>query len=392
VNRPSPRRARLGVAVPLRRAGLVAVPLRRAGLVVVAALAAVLALAAPAAAHGGEAPNGADYRTRVTGLGPARPGLTVRVVEAGAQLELVNRTGRPVEVIGYTGEPYLRVGPDGVYENLRSPATYLNRTLTGEVTLPAAADPAAPPDWRRVDDGPVVRWHDRRVRWQEDAPPPSVRADPTREQRVRDWVVPLRDGAEPVEIRGTLDWVPPPDPYPWWVAAALGFLAVGAAGLLAAGTRAGARALATVGGVLAAGGVAALALTVGRELDAGATGVGGLLAGLLTGGVWALLTGLGAIAAGGYALARRPAADFAVALAGACLVLFVGLANAALLARSVPPAPWPGGVVRLLVTLVLATGAGALAAGVLRLRAAARAAARPSSPLVASAEPVGRAG
>ncbi|MBM0240264.1 hypothetical protein JNW88_29910, partial [Micromonospora sp. ATA32] len=31
---------------------------------------------------------------------PARPGLTVRAVEAGARLELVNRTGRNVEVIG----------------------------------------------------------------------------------------------------------------------------------------------------------------------------------------------------------------------------------------------------------------------------------------------------
>ncbi|TWH68705.1 hypothetical protein [Micromonospora olivasterospora] len=219
-----------------------------------------------------------------------------------------------------------------------------------------------------------------------------MRADPTREQRVRDWVVPLRDGAEPVEIRGTLDWVPPPDPYPWSVAATLGFLAVAAAGLLAAGTTAGARALAAVGGLLAAGGVAALTLTVGRELDAGATGPTGVLAGLLSGGVWALLTGLGAVAAGGYALARRPAADFALALAGACLALFVGVTNAAALARSVPPVPWPAGLARLLVVLVLATGAGATAAGLLRLRATARAAARPAAPVPVPPVAVGRAG
>ncbi|WP_328822333.1 hypothetical protein [Micromonospora rubida] len=360
---------------PLRRVGRAA---RRGGLVAAAALVAVLGAAAPAAAHGGEAPDGTDYRAETIGIAPARPGLTVRVVEAGARLELVNHTGRPVEVIGYSGEPYLRVGPDGVFENSRSPATYLNRTLSGDATLPAQADPAAAPDWRRIDDGPAARWHDRRIRWQEPEPPARVRADPTREQRVLDWAVPLRDGAEPVEVRGTLDWVPPPDPYPWWVAATLGFLALGAAGLLAAGTGAAARALAGVGAALAVGGVAAIVLTVGRELDAGASGVGGVLAGLLAGQVWALLTGLGALAAGGYALARRPAADFALALAGACLTLFVGVTNLAVLGRSVPPAPWPGGLARLLVTLVLAAGAGATAAGVLRLRAAA--AARPAPP------------
>ncbi|WP_229403941.1 MULTISPECIES: hypothetical protein [Micromonospora] len=383
MNPAPPRSAGLGRPAGLdRRAGAAgpAVVARLAG--VLAGLAAVLATATPAAAHGGESPDGTDYRAEVTGVAPARPGLTARVVEGGARLELVNRTGRPIEVIGYTGEPYLRVGPDGVYENSRSPATYLNRTLAGDTALPAQADPAAAPDWRRVGDGPTARWHDRRARWQESAPPAAVRADPTREQRVRDWVVPLRDGAEPVEIRGTLDWVPPPDAYPWWVAATLGFLLVGSAGLLAAGTPLGARALAGAGAALAAGGVAAIVFTVGRELDAGATGVGGVLLGLLGGQIWALLTGLGALAAGGYALARRPAADFALALAGACLALFAGVTNVAVLARSVPPLPWPGGLARTLLVLILATGAGATAAGLLRLRAAAH----PAVP--APAEPV----
>ncbi|WP_320065061.1 hypothetical protein [Micromonospora sp. RTGN7] len=355
---------RAGVASDRARPSL----LRRAGVVVAAVLAAVLGTAAPAVAHGADAPDGTDYRVEVTGVAPGRPGLTVRAVEAGARLELVNRTGRPVEVIGYSGEPYLRIGPDGVFENSRSPATYLNRTLAGDATLPDRADPAAAPDWRRIDDGPAARWHDRRTLWQEPDPPARVVADPTREQRVRDWTVPLRDGAEPVEIRGTLDWVPPPDPYPWWLATTLGFLLVGAAGLLAAGTPAGARAFAGVGAALSAGGLAAIVFTVGRELDAGASGVGGVLAGLLTGQVWALLTGLGALAAGGYALARRPAADFAVALAGACLALFVGVTNLAVLSRSVPPLPWPGGLARTLLALILATGAGATAAGILRLR------------------------
>ncbi|MER7442400.1 hypothetical protein [Micromonospora avicenniae] len=344
--------------------------LTRAGLVAAAALTATLATAAPAAAHGADAPDGTDYRTTVTGIAPALDGLEIRAVEAGARLELTNHTGRPVEVIGYSGEPYLRVGPDGVYENTHSPATYLNRTISGDTTLPPEADPAAEPSWRRVADGPSVRWHDQRALYQEGAPPAAALAAPGREHRVRDWSVPLRAGSEPMEIHGTLDWVPPPDSYTWWAVTIVGLLAVGALGLLPAGSVPGGRALAGVGALLATGGAAAVAYTVGRTLDAGAQGLGGLLLGLLTGQLWALLTGLGAIAAGAYALARRPAADFTVALAGACLALFAGVANATVFARAVAPAPWSATWARVLLAAVLITGVGATAAGALRLHAA----------------------
>ncbi|WP_319461670.1 hypothetical protein [Micromonospora sp. RTP1Z1] len=361
---------------------MILVPLRRAAVVVMAALAALVALAAPAAAHGADAPDGTDYRAEVTALAPARSGLTVRVVEAGARLELINRTGRDVEVLGYSGEPYLRVGPGGVYENSRSPATYLNQTIAGDTTLSPEADPAAAPVWSRIAKGQSTRWHDQRALWLDSSPPAQVSADPGRPQRVRDWVVPLRDGDQTIEVRGTLDWVPPPDAYPWWVAATLAFLAIAAAGLAPAGTATGVRTLRGVGALLALGGLATVAFTIGRELDAGADGLGGVLLGLINGQVWMLLTGLGAIAAGGYALARREAADFALALAGASLAIFAGFANVAMLSRSVVPMVWPPTAARVLVVLILATGTGALGAGILRLHAASRAATttRPPQP------------
>ncbi|TCB90131.1 hypothetical protein E0H26_27420 [Micromonospora zingiberis] len=347
--------------------------LTRVGLLLAGTVTALLATAAPAVAHGADAPNGTDYRVEVTAVAPDRPQLRVRVIEAGARLELTNTGDEPVEVIGYSGEPYLRVGPDGVYENTRSPATYLNRTIVGDTVLPAEADPAAEPQWRRVDAGSTARWHDQRALWREAGPPAQVRAAPDREHRVRDWVVPLRDAHGPVEIRGTLDWVPPPDAYHWWVVAVLGALAVGALGLLPAASAPGGRALVGVGALLAAGGAAAVLLAVGRVLDAGAAGVGAVLVGLLTGPLWTLLAGLGALAAARWASRRRPGADFVVALAGACLALFAGVTNAAILARAVVPVPWPPTLARLLVALVIAVGAGALAAAALRLHATGRA-------------------
>lgn len=345
-------------------------------LAVVAGLVGALAVAAPAAAHGADAPDATNYRTAVTSITPPVAGLSVRAIEAGARLELTNRTGRVVEVLGYAGEPYLQVRPDGVFENVNSPATYRNATLAGNTAPPATADPGKPPVWQRVSAEPVARWHDQRTHWLEAEPPAQVRADPGRPHRVRDWVVPLRaDTTTAVQVRGTLDWLPPPDPYAWWAGIALGVLAVGALGLMPPAWPSGRRALAGLAVLTALGGLAAVGYAVARELDAGADGPGTLALGLLTGGVWPLLVGLGALAAAGYALARRPAADFALALAGTCLALFAGLPAAALLARPVAPTPGPAVVARLAVAAVIVVGFGVAAASALRMRVAARTAA-----------------
>jgi hypothetical protein len=336
-------------------------------------LGTALALAGPAWAHGGDAPDGTNYRTEVTGMAGALPGVSVRAVEAGARLELTNDGGQTVEVLGYDGEPYLEVRPDGVYENTRSPATYLNETLQGG-EVPATADATAPPQWRRVTDEPVARWHDHRSHWMTSEQPPQVAADPDRVHRIRDWVVPLRSGVRTVDVHGTLDWIPPPVAGLWWAAALLAAAATAAVGLVPAGRAAGNAASAALAVLAVAGGLTAIGYAVARELDAGAASAGGILLGLLAGQVWPVLAGLGAVAAGGYALARRPSADFAMALAGACLALFAGMANSAVFGRGVAPVPFSPTAARLAVAAVLAIGAGLAVAGALRLRAAVHAA------------------
>jgi len=103
--------------------------LARTGLMAgLAGLLLVVGGAGPAQAHvigiGGRASN---YRTDILDVTPPTPGLTVRVLDAGNQLELTNHSEREVIVLGYRSEPYLRVGPTGVYENKRSPSAYANR-------------------------------------------------------------------------------------------------------------------------------------------------------------------------------------------------------------------------------------------------------------------------
>ena len=97
---------------------------------------------------------GSDFAGRVTGVDPAVPGMTVRVLQFGDELEVADSTGAEVEVPGYSDEPYLRIGPDGVWRNARSPATYINLDRYGRTTLPPEADPRAEPDWQQVSTRP----------------------------------------------------------------------------------------------------------------------------------------------------------------------------------------------------------------------------------------------
>ena len=94
--------------------------LRRGGMVAGLALLLVGAAAGPAAAHAvGTGTEASNYRTTVHGIDQGTPGISVRAV-AGGLLELTNRSNEEVLVLGYRLEPYLRVGPGGVFETPRS--------------------------------------------------------------------------------------------------------------------------------------------------------------------------------------------------------------------------------------------------------------------------------
>ena len=320
-----------------------------------------LLVGAPASAHSADVPVASDYRCVVTGIDPPVPGLTVRAVTAGTQLELVNHTGRSIEVLGYGGEPYLTVKPDGVYQNVNSPATYLNETAAGGVAPPATASPAAVPAWQKLSSTPAVLWHDHRAHWMSVTPPPDVATDPASVRRVSNWSVPLRDGVRRFAVTGTLDWVPRPAPGTWWAGALL--LGAAVAGL---GLPATARALRLAGLVATGTGLAALAYAVGAAADSGPLGASGAVRTLVTTQPWTLLCGAAAVAAGAYALRRRPAADLALGLAGACLALFAGAANGGVFAHAIAPVPLSGGVARALVLVCIGGGAGL--AGVTALR------------------------
>lgn len=207
--------------------------IRRFVLVVLTAATVLVGWPSPAAAHGGPGGNGApasNYRTRIQSVAPAVPGLVVRVIDAGSRIELLNRTGETVTVLGYQDEPYLRIGPDGVFTNLRSPATYLNADRNATTAIPDDADPKAPPRWQRLDDASDARFHDHRAHWMGGDDPPAVAANPSAVQVIDpSWEIPLLVGDQRVTVTGDLTWIPGPSPWPWYLAAAAGVAALTAA-------------------------------------------------------------------------------------------------------------------------------------------------------------------
>lgn len=336
---------------------------RKVGAVLATALTLLLATSSPAFAHGADAPDATNYHTAITSA-PQLTGLEIRTIEAGARLQLTNHSGRNVEVLGYQGEPYLEIRPDGVYENYHSPATYLNITIA-HVDPPAHADPTLPPVWQKVSDQPMYRWHDQRTLWIETTPPPAVAAAPDQPHHLRDWVVPMRVDATALQLTGTLDWVPPPGWWVWWLIAIGGALLLALLGLLPKS-----RSITVVLALLAtSAGLLGLTYATAREVDAGNKTIGPILGQLFTTQLWTTVTALAAIAAGVYALSRRKGeGDFALALGGAAVGLFAGMSNAAVFHRSIIPVPWDAGTGRIVIAAIIALGGGVALAAMLRLR------------------------
>jgi hypothetical protein len=167
-----------------------------------------LALLAPAAsAHPRAEGYSRGFQSTVLSVRPDA-GLEATVVDGDDRLRVVNEGRRELVIFGYDGEPYLRIGPGGVYRNQRSPAAYLNRDRFARVAVPLSADPRARPQWRRVSDRPAWQWHDHRIQWMASGPPVEVRDSPETRHTIFQWRVPGRLGAEAVTIDGRLDYEP----------------------------------------------------------------------------------------------------------------------------------------------------------------------------------------
>lgn len=337
-------------------------------LATLATAATVLVLgSSPAGAHSAGGAEATNFLTRLSAVEPPVAGIEVAVIEGGNRLRLTNTGPEEALVIGYQGEPYLRVGPDGVFENLRSPTTYLNRDRQASAAVPDTADPEAAPEWSRVDRSATARWHDHRIHWMGERNPPAVRDDPGRRQAViPEWVVPIEVGDTVIEAKGELLWVPGPSPVPW-------FALAGA--LLGVTLYLGNRRRWRTPVVVLLG--AAVVLDVVHALGAGFSVDGSTLTrlGVILNGSYISVLGWVAAGIGVVAILGHRRAGLYLAGSGALFVaLNGGLLDLATLSRSQLPFAGPDAVARLAVAVVLGAGGGVV------VTLARRAVALPASP------------
>jgi hypothetical protein len=328
-------------------------------------VALVVPMAGPASAHtvGGGGPT--NFTTHLGALTPATPGLSLKVIENGARLHLTNHTGRPVIVLGYESEPYLRVDADGkVYENLLSQATYLNLTRNANGAAVPSFVPTTATDetrWKRVSGNGQVRWHDHRIHFPSAIKPPLVAQDPGHRHVISDYTIETTVGGAKVVAHGQLVWQPGPSSVPWWVV--IGVVFVGCSLLPRLRRWRAAVALAAVG-LVGADVVHTLGIALVKEGSASQRWTAFAV------GSWVDVVGwvVGLVAAALLLRKRIVSGFFLVGGAGALLAVIGGFGDLSTLNRSTAPFSWSVGLARAVTALTIGAGLGLVATAALGLR------------------------
>lgn len=186
--------------------------LRRAAVFPVLVALIVVLPARPAFAHVVHSGDQAtDFVSILTGLSPSMPGVSAQLFENGQRLAVTNSTLVPLVVLGYHGEPYLRISHDGVDANLAS------ATEAAAAVRPTLPKVAGQPRWHRTGNADTAVWHDPRTHWSPSGTPPVVHAQ---SHTVTAWFIPARYGNRTLAITGLLRWQPGSSPIPWLVLAA----------------------------------------------------------------------------------------------------------------------------------------------------------------------------
>jgi hypothetical protein len=293
----------------------------RSAVVLVLVLVVLPTTSGVALAHyaGGLAPSASRCEIRAVDL-PVT-GLQVKVIEAGARLEIGNHTGATVDVL-----------PEPGTDRLREPTI-----------LP----------------GDSARWSDRRIVAAAQAPdPPDHR---------RAWAIPLRVGNQLVTIHGEQVWPPPPPAGLWWLVTGLAALVAVVIGLLAVRRRWAAVALGVATLVIAAAHVIHLlgstaVLPPDQSMPATILGFAGPAI-----AAWPL-----GLIGPWLAIAGHPSGPLVCGLFGALLLLF-SVPDMTSFFYAVLPFGWSPDLDRAGTALVVGGGFGLFVTGILALRALARA-------------------
>jgi hypothetical protein len=334
--------------------------MRRILLTVVIAAAILMAGAAPASAHSVAGTGATNYRTTLKRVSPTLPGLHIKVIEAGSRIELSYSGAKTIYVLGYVDEQYLRIDKRGVFQNLNSPATYINKTRNG-VNPPGDVDPRKQPQWEKVSSGEVARWHDHRIHFMGGINPPAVRNEPGDRHVIQDdWQVKVTDGTTTAVAHGSLVWVPGPSAAPMLLLALVLMVAL----LLLAWRVSPFVPVAVATAVL-------VVVDIVHAYAIGFANAGGFaskVAQTFASSIVSVPAWIVGAAAVVLLLRRRVDGFFAAVFSGAIVAVVGGLADLTVLSRSTVPFALSASVARPIVAASLGLGIGVAAASGLAIR------------------------
>ena len=327
------------------------------------AVVMLFASAPPAQAHTISGISATNYRSEIVSVSPADPNVSIRLLELGRLVKLTNRGTTDIVVLGYEGEPFLRVGPRGLFENTRSPTLYKNQLTVDGTTpeIPKSANAQAAPTWKRTGGGNSVKWRDQRTRW-EGADAPSVKAAPDRRQVVVPaWTIVLERSPNRMTVTGTITYVPAPSLWPWAILAVVLLVLTAAAGLT---DRWGPYLSAAVSVLLAVDVVQSIAsgLLTGDAIPV-------MLLKVLLGGVFATVAWIVGVISIGPLQRSREGALVGAGVAGLFIALFSGLQDLNTFVSSQAASPLPDAAARAGVAIALGLGLGLVAAVFVTIRA-----------------------
>ena len=152
----------------------------------------------------------------MTAIRPAVHTVGVTVGLGGQWVRVTDQGAATIAILGYRGEPFLRLSHNRVQINQLS-ATAAQTGLT--LGTPAPENRAVEPRWVHLRDGDSVAWTDTRV-----SPPPDTAP------ASGSWELPLVVNGQQVSVIGTREWIPPASPGPWMAVLVLLIAAVAAIG------------------------------------------------------------------------------------------------------------------------------------------------------------------
>src|ERR1700712_2066214 len=141
----------------------------------VAMLVTGLMVFGPAGMASADPAKPSNARSMVLSINPPVPGVRVDIVGGDGFVRVRVARGLAVTVLGYAGEPYVEVQPDGtVRVNQRSPAVGINRRRDASSGPQVGANSGAAPEWLAVGHDGSYLWHDHRVYYMGTGTPPPL--------------------------------------------------------------------------------------------------------------------------------------------------------------------------------------------------------------------------